>query len=104
MTVPMHSTFIPATALRESRSRKVIGLAVEAIKSATDAPVGVSTGAWFLPKPRDRVATVKRWEVVPDYASVNFHEEGAVEVAHALLNQGAAIEAGLWSPAAAKCS
>ena len=44
----------------------------------------------------------KSWEVAPDFASVNFHEEGAVALAEALLAAGVAVEAGLWTPSAAE--
>ena len=87
---------------RESLDATVIGQAIEAIRSSTDVPVGVSTGAWFLPNPTERVVAVKQWKALPDYASVNFHEEGAVEVAQALLERGIAIEAGLWNSSAAE--
>lgn len=59
-------------------------------------PVGVTTGAWALPDPAERVAAIRAWPVVPDFASVNWHEEGADEVAAALLDRGVAVEAGLW--------
>jgi len=40
--------------------------------------------------------------VLPDYASVNFHEDGATALAGLLLSRGVAIEAGLASPPAAE--
>jgi uncharacterized protein (DUF849 family) len=61
-------------------------------------PVGVTTGAWALPEPAERVAAVEAWSVLPDFASVNWHEPGAVAVAAALLDRGAGVEAGLWHP------
>ena len=47
--------------------------------------VGVSTGAWFLPDPADRLAAVATWTDLPDFASVNIHEAGALDLAEALL-------------------
>ncbi|MCW4353034.1 3-keto-5-aminohexanoate cleavage protein [Hoyosella sp. YIM 151337] len=60
-------------------------------------PIGVTTGAWALPDPADRVAAIKSWKKLPDFASVNWHEEGAEEVGRALLEQGVDVEAGLWN-------
>ncbi len=65
-------------------------------RAAPDLPVGVTTGAWALPDPADRVAAIRSWRSVPDFASVNWHEEGAELVAAALLERGIAVEAGLW--------
>ena len=59
-------------------------------------PIGVTTGAWALPDPRERVAAIGSWTVVPDFASVNWHEDGADDVAQALLDRGVGVEAGLW--------
>lgn len=68
-------------------------------------PVGVTTGAWALPDPAARVAAVRSWGDLPrrpDFASVNWHEEGADEVAAALLEVGIGVEAGLWHAAGAR--
>ncbi|SDE83007.1 Uncharacterized conserved protein, DUF849 family [Blastococcus fimeti] len=59
-------------------------------------PVGVTTGAWALPDPEQRVAAVRAWTVLPDFASLNWHEDGADAVAGALLERGVQVEAGLW--------
>lgn len=63
-------------------------------------PVGVTTGAWALPDPAARIAAIRSWDMLPDFASVNWHEDGADEVARALLDQGVEVEAGLWHEAA----
>ncbi|MBZ4323245.1 3-keto-5-aminohexanoate cleavage protein [Streptomyces huiliensis] len=60
-------------------------------------PVGVTTGAWAAPDPRIRAALVRSWTVLPDHASVNWHEEGADTVAAALAERGVSVEAGLFS-------
>jgi uncharacterized protein (DUF849 family) len=65
-------------------------------RSAPALPVGVTTGAWAMPDPVAREAAVRSWRVLPDFASVNWHEDGADEVAAALLEQGVGVEAGLW--------
>lgn len=63
----------------------------------TSVPVGVTTGAWAEPDPERRVAHIRAWTVLPDHASVNWHEPGAEAVAAALLDRGVGVEAGLWS-------
>ncbi|WP_243395440.1 3-keto-5-aminohexanoate cleavage protein [Nocardioides currus] len=68
-------------------------------RSAPGVPIGVTTGAWALPDPDLRVAAVRSWGGLtarPDFASVNWHEEGADRVAAALLEIGVGVEAGLW--------
>jgi uncharacterized protein (DUF849 family) len=64
--------------------------------AAPGLPVGVTTGAWAQPDPGARVAAIGAWPVPPDFASVNWHEDGAEEVAAALLDRGIGVEAGLW--------
>ncbi|MGW2861691.1 3-keto-5-aminohexanoate cleavage protein [Streptomyces sp. NPDC001205] len=81
----------------DSLSARVVGPALEAIRAAVSVPVGVTTGAWAEPDPARRAEHVRSWTVLPDYASVNWHEEGADEVAAALLERGVGIEAGIWS-------
>jgi uncharacterized protein (DUF849 family) len=80
----------------ESLDAAAIGPAVAAVRAAVEVPVGVSTGAWFLPDPADRLRAVDGWEVLPDFASVNIHEPGALDLAEALLARGVGVEAGLW--------
>ncbi len=68
-------------------------------EAAPGLPVGVTTGAWALSDSGARAAAVWSWRdvrVLPDFASVNWHEEGADEVAAALLEIGVGVEAGLW--------
>src|SRR5437764_4737120 len=87
---------------RESLAAGDVALALRAIRAAAPGiPVGVSTGAWIIADPELRFATVAAWTVLPDYASVNFHEEGAVALADSVLSRGVAIEAGVASPRAA---
>jgi uncharacterized protein (DUF849 family) len=65
------------------------------------APVGISTGAWILPDTVRRLEVVTAWDVLPDFASVNFSEDGAVELASILLSRGVEVEAGLSDAEAA---
>jgi uncharacterized protein (DUF849 family) len=68
---------------------------------APKARIGISTGAWILPDPAARLQAVAAWEVLPDFVSVNFIEEGAVELARLLLSRAVEVEAGLSEPDAA---
>ncbi|WP_031088023.1 3-keto-5-aminohexanoate cleavage protein [Streptomyces sp. NRRL WC-3549] len=81
----------------ESLSPGVVAATLSAIRAAVRVPVGVTTGAWAEPDPARRVELVRGWTVLPDHASVNWHEPGAEELAAALLERGVAVEAGLWS-------
>lgn len=63
---------------------------------APGVPIGVATGAWVRPDPEARVGAIRSWTVLPDFASVNWHEPGAEDVAAALLDRGIGVEAGLW--------
>lgn len=75
-----------------------VAAAVTAVRRAVPGvPVGVTTGAWAEPDPAVRVARVRSWTVLPDHASVNWHEPGADQVAAALLERGVGVEAGVWS-------
>jgi len=69
---------------------------LQAVRAVAALPVGVTTGAWTLPDPGQRVVAIQSWTALPDFASLNWHEEGADEVAAALLGRGVGVEAGLW--------
>jgi uncharacterized protein (DUF849 family) len=71
---------------------------IAALRAAVPGvPLGVTTGAWAEPDPGRRVALVRSWTVLPDHASVNWHEDGAALVAEALLDRGIGVEAGIYS-------
>ena len=81
---------------RESLAPSDVAAAVRAVREAVPGtPFGVSTGAWILNDPALRHKMVSEWKVLPDFASVNFKEDGAVELAQLLLSRGMGIEAGL---------
>ncbi|MEU9923376.1 3-keto-5-aminohexanoate cleavage protein [Streptomyces griseoluteus] len=82
---------------RESLSARVVGPVVEALRGLAGIPVGVTTGAWAAPDPAARLERVRSWSVLPDFASVNWHEPGAEELAELLLTRGVGVEAGIWS-------
>jgi uncharacterized protein (DUF849 family) len=70
--------------------------AVSAIRAACPGvPVGVTTGAWIAPDVERRLALIAAWTEQPDFASVNFFEEGSVQVCELLLERGVGVEAGL---------
>ncbi|MEV5612968.1 3-keto-5-aminohexanoate cleavage protein [Streptomyces sp. NPDC052225] len=82
---------------QDTLSPRSVAATLEAVRARVAVPVGVTTGAWAEPDPAARVARVRSWTVLPDHASVNWHEEGAEAVAAALLDRGVGVEAGLWS-------
>lgn len=82
---------------RDSLSPRVVAATVDAIRRRVPVPVGVTTGAWAERDPAARRARVRGWTVLPDFASVNWHEPGAEEVAGELIALGVGVEAGIWS-------
>jgi uncharacterized protein (DUF849 family) len=88
---------------RESLAPEDVANALEAIHAASPGtPVGVSTGAWIVPDVGRRLALIGAWDVLPNFASVNIHEEGALQLIRRLLDKGVCVEAGIWTPRAAK--
>ncbi len=59
-------------------------------------PIGVSTLFGIVGDARRRHELVSAWTVLPDFASVNFNEEGSVELAELLIERGVGVEAGLF--------
>ncbi|MFF9063003.1 3-keto-5-aminohexanoate cleavage protein [Streptomyces sp. NPDC014882] len=82
---------------RDSLSPRVVAATLDAIRRRVSVPVGVTTGAWAEPDPAVRLARVREWTVLPDHASVNWHEPGAEELAARLMALGVGVEAGIWS-------
>jgi uncharacterized protein (DUF849 family) len=81
---------------RESLEGEDVARAVTAVRVAIPGtPVGVSTGAWILKDAALRHEKISRWSIWPDFASINFKEDGAVALAELLLSRGVPIEAGL---------
>lgn len=91
------STFTPKDPEgADSLQGEHVDRALAAIRAVTTAPVGVTTGAWAEPDPVARVRAIDAWTVLPDFASLNWHEPGAEHIAAALLERRTAVEAGLW--------
>lgn len=67
-----------------------------------DVELGVTTGAWSSSDPAERCARIGAWRELPDIASVNWHEDGAEQVADLPLFRGIRVEAGLWTRDAAE--
>ncbi|MDV6375971.1 3-keto-5-aminohexanoate cleavage protein [Deinococcus arenicola] len=77
--------------------------ALEAVRAACPGvPVGISSGWWILPDAGARLSAVRAWTVLPDFVSVNWHEEGAPQLAELLLTRGVGVEAGLWTAEAVR--
>ena len=60
-----------------------------------DVAIGLTTGAWILPDVAARLKAIRAWQTLPDFASVNFDEDGCEEVARLLAQRGVAVEAGI---------
>ena len=95
----MPSTCTSVTRRAASRSRRTdLAETIKAIRDACPGiPLGISTGAWIVPGLRQRLALIRSWKVLPDFASVNLHEEGAAQVMRLLLDKGVGVEAGVWN-------
>lgn len=60
-------------------------------------PVGVTTAAWIEPDVAHRIDSIAAWTVLPDFASVNLSEPGAIAVIDLLNERGIGVEAGVWT-------
>lgn len=87
----------------QSHSPQDVAAAVTAIRAACPGlPVGVTTGAWIARDPARRLDEVARWYVLPDFASVNWFEDGALDLARLLVQRGVGVEAGIGTVADAR--
>lgn len=87
----------PKTAIGEDTLEPgVVAEVVSALRAAVPfTPVGLTTGLWAAESAKDRLRAVSAWSQRPDFASVNFHEDGAESLAGLLLRMGISVEAGL---------
>jgi uncharacterized protein (DUF849 family) len=70
--------------------------------SCPNVGLGIST-TWDIAGDRaKRYQLVSQWTVLPDYVSVNLHEDGSLELIELLLSKGIGIEAGLKDAEAAE--
>ena len=87
----------------ESLAPADVAAALTAIRAAVPGmPVGIGTGAWIAPGGAERLELMRRWDILPDYVSVNLHEADAIEVMELMHARGIGIEAGVWSVADAR--
>jgi uncharacterized protein (DUF849 family) len=81
----------------------VVAAAVTAVRQAVPGlPLGVTTGYWALPDAEERRRAVESWDVLPDFASLNWHEPGSPELAQVLLSKGLGVEVGIFHTEAAQ--
>ncbi|MCV7168593.1 3-keto-5-aminohexanoate cleavage protein [Mycobacterium manitobense] len=81
----------------------VVAAAVTAVRQAVPGlPLGVTTGYWALPDAAERRRAVESWDVLPDFASLNWHEPGSPELAQVLLSKGLGVEVGIFHAEAAQ--
>ncbi|WP_370330060.1 3-keto-5-aminohexanoate cleavage protein [Mycolicibacterium hippocampi] len=80
-----------------------VDAAVAAVRHAAPGlPLGVTTGFWALPDAQQRRKAVESWTVLPDFASLNWHEPGSPELAEVLLGRGLGVEVGIFHAEAAQ--
>jgi uncharacterized protein (DUF849 family) len=80
---------------RESLAPEDVAAAVAAVRAAIPGKTfGVSTGAWILRDAALRHKLVSQWTALPDFASVNFKEDGAEDLSRLLLSRDVALEVG----------
>jgi uncharacterized protein (DUF849 family) len=83
---------------RESLDADDVARAVAAVRAAIPGvPFGVSTGLWMVRDAKERHEKVAAWKEFPDFASVNFNEEGGIALAELLLSKGMGVDAGMGS-------
>jgi uncharacterized protein (DUF849 family) len=82
---------------------EAVDAAVSAVRHAAPGlPLGVTTGYWALPDAEKRLRAVDGWSVLPDFASVNWHEPGSEDLARLLLSKGLGVECGIFHAEAAE--
>jgi len=87
----------------QSLDGRDVAATLRAIRAAAPGtPVGVSTLLGIVGDATRRHELVQGWTALPDFASVNFNEEGAAGLAELLLGRGVGVEAGLFDADAAR--
>ena len=79
------------------RPDDVAAVCVAVRDASPGLPVGVTTAARIVPDLERRIATIRSWTVLPDFASVNLSEQGAVDVIDVLTALGIGVEGCIWS-------
>lgn len=84
----------------ETLAPEAVGAALSAIRKATPGvAVGIGSGTWIKPGGRARHADVEKWDILPDYVSVNFNEDDAPDLIKLLSKKEIEYEAGIWTVA-----
>ncbi|MDR7299874.1 3-keto-5-aminohexanoate cleavage protein [Haloactinomyces albus] len=82
----------------DSLDAPIVAATLRAVRAAApDTPIGVTTETWSTPDPQARITAIRTWPLLPDHASVNWHDTGADDIAEELLQHGIGIEATLQS-------
>lgn len=80
----------------ESLAPGAVDSTMSALRAALPGTlIGISSGEWIMGDDVVRLRCVSEWSVLPDHASVNVAEAGALEVIRALHDRGIGVEAGL---------
>ena len=80
---------------KETLHPDIIAETLLKLRTKVKVPIGISTGEWIEgPKTPDMI---RNWTVLPDFASVNIHEENAVEIISLLRDKSIGVEAGVWT-------
>ncbi len=88
---------------RESLAPNDVAQTLTLVRAACPGiPLGISTSAAIVPDPHERYRFVQHWTMLPDYVSVNVHEDGAIDLIRLLLEKGVGVEVGVWNAAAAE--
>jgi uncharacterized protein (DUF849 family) len=100
--IHLHVRMASSNSERESLFPEDVAQTLSVVRAAAPhAAIGVSTGAWILAEP-ERFRAIFAWQVLPDFASVNFSEDGAAELAKLFLSRGVGVEAGLIDAGSAR--
>ncbi|EJN03434.1 3-keto-5-aminohexanoate cleavage protein [Phyllobacterium sp. YR531] len=83
---------------RETLDRVIVAHTLQTIRKAVPSiPIGLSTQWSIKPTGKARHEPIRRWNVLPDYVSINLTEEDADDLMSLILSKGIGVEAGLWS-------
>ena len=86
------------------RSEDIASVLTTIRSTIPSTPIGISTHFGIVGDAEQRQEIVSMWSVLPDFASVNFNEPGAVALTQLLVENGVGVEAGLFNAdAAATC-
>lgn len=82
---------------------KFVNLQISELRSClNNIPVGISTGEWIEPNLKRRLEQIDSWQVLPDFVSINYDENGFETITDLISKKGIKIEVGLNSLKAAE--